>query len=538
MLVLQGKGVSGGIAFGRLVFFEPLPAAQKQPAANIDAEIRRFNEARQTAGEQLDALAQQSTAVIGEENARVFEIHRMMLEESDFCDPVMERIRAGVCAEYAVAEAGKRLAQDFRQMDDPYMRERSADVEDISRRIMALLMGIRRGLDQGPEPVILGADDFSPSETAQLDRNRVCALVSRRGAASSHAAIFARTLGIPAIIGLGPGLSPELAEKPAAMDGDTGALYIDPPPDIFEALQTKSSNRIKETQALEQFRGKPARSKSGRAVKLYANAGSVGGAEAALAGDAEGIGLFRSEFLYLDREDYPDERLQYEKYRKVIELMGGKEVIIRTLDIGADKQAAYFALPLEENPALGMRAIRICLRRPGLFKTQLRAIYRAAVHGKAALMFPMINSLGELRRAKGIAAEARAELAAEGAAFREIPIGIMIATPASALISDLLAPEADFFSIGTNDLIQYTLALDRQNESLQEFRDDRHQAVLRLIRMTVENAHGAGIPVGICGALGADLELTQTFLEIGLDELSVEPAAILKLRQRIAGLSS
>jgi phosphotransferase system enzyme I (PtsI) len=345
-------------------------------------------------------------------------------------------------------------------------------------------------------------------------------------------------MGIPAIIGLGSGLSPDLADKPAAMDGGTGALYIDPQPDIFERLKTKSEDSIKERRALEQFRGKPALSKNGRAIKLYANIGSVSDAEAALAGDAEGIGLFRSEFLYLDREDYPGERLQYEKYRKVLELMGGKKVIIRTLDIGADKQASYFALPQEANPALGMRAIRICLRRPELFKTQLRAIYRASVQGNAAVMFPMISSVRELRRAKDIAGEVRAELTAEGTAFKEIPIGIMIETPASALISDLLAPESDFFSIGTNDLTQYTLALDRQNEFLQEFYDDRHEAVLRLIRMTVENAHRAGIPAGICGALGADLELTPAFLEAGLDELSVEPASILKLRQRIAGLAS
>jgi phosphotransferase system enzyme I (PtsI) len=343
-------------------------------------------------------------------------------------------------------------------------------------------------------------------------------------------------MGIPAIIGLGPALSPALETKQAAMDGETGALYIEPQPELLKELDGKSKRIIVEKQALEQFRGKPTVSKNGQAIKLYANIGSLSDAKAALDGDAEGIGLFRSEFLYLNREDYPGEDLQYEKYRKVAELMKNREVIIRTLDIGADKQAGYFGLPGEENPALGMRAIRICLTRPELFKTQLRAIYRASVHGKISVMFPMISSLEELRRAKNICARVREELAAQNTAFKNIPIGIMIEIPAAALISNLLAREADFFSIGTNDLTQYTLAIDRQNESIREFFDPRHEAILRLIRMTVENAHAAGIPVGICGALGADPLLTKKFLDMGLDELSVEPGAVLMLRKKIAEL--
>jgi phosphotransferase system enzyme I (PtsI) len=539
MITLKGKGVSNGIAMGRLVFFERSSfVVEKQLIIDTAGEIQRFYAAKYTASEQLDELANTMTEKIGKENALLFEIHRMMLDDSDYLDPILKMIETQlVCAEYAVHECGKRLAQDFAEMDDVYMRERAADVDDVSKRIIAVLAGTQQTITAEDEPVILASNDFSPSETAQFDRTKVLALVAQQGAANSHTAIFARTMGIPAIIGLGVSLAPGLGGKQVALDGEDGVLYVEPDPDILEGLEKKREQILKEQQELEQYRGKPTITKSGQRIKLFANIGSVTDVEAALSSDAEGIGLFRSEFLYLGREDYPSEDIQYESYRKVVEEMQGKQVIIRTLDIGADKQVDYFHLPTEENPALGMRAIRICLTRPQLFVTQLRAIYRASAYGNTAIMFPMISDLVELRRAKRIAGQVRDELTAEKIPFNpETPIGIMIETPASAVISDLLAQEADFFSIGTNDLTQYTLAVDRQNESIREFCDIHHEAIVRLIRMTVENAHKAGIWVGICGMLGADPELTQTFVAMGLDELSVEPSYILSLRRRIAAI--
>jgi phosphotransferase system enzyme I (PtsI) len=367
-----------------------------------------------------------------------------------------------------------------------------------------------------------------------MDKDKTLAMISRGGSANAHSAIFARTMAIPAIIGFGEFLSDDFAGKEAALDGGEGVLYIEPEPGVIRALKEKQQSQERERTELEGYRGKPTLTKNGRKVKLYANIGSVSDAESALAGDAEGVGLFRSEFLYLEKDDYPDEEYQFENYKKVLERMGGREVVIRTLDIGADKQAAYFKLPAEENPALGLRAIRICLTRPALFKTQLRAIYRASVFGNASIMFPMINSLSDLTRAKKIAAEVRAELAEKKIAFKDVPIGIMVETPASVIIADLLAREADFFSIGTNDLTQYTLACDRENEAIAEFCDTHHEAVLRMIRMTAQAAHNAGIWCGICGSLGGDLALTRDFLDMGIDELSVEPPSILKLRKRIA----
>jgi phosphotransferase system enzyme I (PtsI) len=537
MITLQGKGVSSGIAKGRLSFLKRKSlSVEKRPIDNAEKEIERFNAARRTASDQLDELSAAMRDKIGEENALLFEIHRMMLEDSDYTGPVLEIITTEkVCAEYAVNTAGSRLAQEFADMDDEYMKARSIDVYDVSRRIIDILSGRDQGQSAGSDPVILAADDFTPSETAQLDRNKVLALVSQQGAANSHTAIFARTMGIPAIIGFGAFLSGDLSGKEAVLDGETGALYVDPDPEVIGRLEAKARQEKREKEALEQMRGRPTRTKSGREMKLYANIGSVSDADAALAGDAEGVGLFRSEFLYLGRDGYPDEDTQYESYRKALLKMGNRQVIIRTLDIGADKQADYFNLPKEENPALGMRAIRLCLSRPDIFKTQLRALYRASVHGNAAIMFPMITSLDELRRAKEMAKTVRDELASQGVPFNAgVPIGIMIETPASAIISDLLAQEADFFSIGTNDLTQYTLAIDRQNDAVSSFCDTRHEALLRLIKLTCENAHNAGIWCGICGSLGADLTLTKTFVEMGLDELSVEPSCILKLRSMIS----
>jgi phosphotransferase system enzyme I (PtsI) len=537
MITLQGKGVSSGIAVGNLVFLERSNfVVEKKTISNISGEIERFQSALKIGSEQLDELAGAMADKIGKQNAMLFEIHKMMLADSDFFDPIIKIIETErVCAEYAVSTAGTRLAQDFAEMDDDYMRERAADVYDVAKRIIEILSGTQQAVTAGDEPVILAADDFAPSETAQFDRSKVLALVSQQGAANSHTAIFARTMGIPAIIGLGASLSSGLARRPVALDGETGALYIEPDQKTLDALKDKQNRLEKEHGELERFRGKATVSKTGKKLKLYANIGSVADVEATLAGDAEGIGLFRSEFLYLGREDFPNEDIQYESYKKVVERMEGKPVIIRTLDIGADKQADYFNLPHEENPALGMRAIRICLTRPALFKTQLRAIYRASAHGNAAIMFPMISAVEELKQAKSIAAEVRDELAAEKIPFNpKVPIGIMIETPASVIISDLLAKEAEFFSIGTNDLTQYTLAVDRQNESISEFCNTHHEAIIRMIRMTVENGHKEGLWVGICGMLGADITLTQTFLDMGIDELSVEPSYILKLRGIIA----
>jgi phosphotransferase system enzyme I (PtsI) len=540
MITLQGKGVSAGIAKGRLLFLKRQSVSvEKRPLDNaadaVEKEIARFNNARQAAADQLDALSGKMAEKIGAENALLFEIHRMMLEDSDYVDPVIEIIkRERVCSEYAVNTAGSRLAQEFARLDDEYMKARSIDVYDISKRVIKILSGEGHNLSCNSEPAILAADDFTPSETAQLDRSNVLALVSRQGAANSHTVIFARTMGIPAIIGFGAFLTEDLSGKEAVLDGETGWLYVEPEAEVVRQLEAKAEETRREKEGLEKMRGRPTITKNGRPMKICANIGALTDADAALAGDAEGIGLFRSEFLYLGRTDYPDEDTQYHSYRKVLEKMGGRQVVIRTLDIGADKQVDYLNLPKEENPALGMRAIRICLTRPDIFKTQLRAIYRASVHGNAAIMLPMIAALSELRQAKEVAATVREELAAAGIPFNaDLPIGIMIETPASAVISDILAKEADFFSIGTNDLTQYTLAVDRQNDSIAAFRDTHHEAILRLIKLSCDNAHKAGIWCGICGALGADLGVTKIFVDMGIDELSVEPSVILKLRKLI-----
>jgi phosphotransferase system enzyme I (PtsI) len=537
MITLQGRGVSAGIAQGKMVYFDRSSyKVEKKTVTDTAGEIQRFYNARTIAVEQLDELGSKMETKLGKEHALLFEVHHMMLEDSDFIDPIIKIIETEhLCAEYATDTASARLAQDFAEMDDEYMCARAADIKDVAKRIVEILSGTQRNATEGDEPVILASDDFSPSETAQFDRSKVLALVSQAGSANSHTAIFARTMGIPAIIGLGASLSAGLANKDAALDGESGLLYIEPDEEVSAALLEKKNRLQAESETLERFRGKETRTKDGRKIKLYANIGSVADIDSVLSGDAEGIGLFRSEFLYLGREDYPDENVQYESYKIVAQRMNGKQVVIRTLDIGADKQAGYFNLPHEENPALGMRAIRISLTHKDLFKTQLRAIYRASAHGNIAIMFPMISSVQELQRAKVIAAEVCAELDSEKIPFNpQVPIGIMIETPASAIISDLLAREADFFSIGSNDLTQYTLAVDRQNESISEFCDTHHEAILRLIKMTVDNAHKAGIWAGICGMLGADPALTQTFIDMGLDELSVEPSFILKLRSRIA----
>lgn len=537
MITLQGKGISPGIAKGRIRFVKQNSLVpEKRFINNIEKEIERLNDALKIAQNQLDDLSTTMIEKIGKENALLFKIHRMMLEDSDYTDPIIEIIQTEKTnAEYAVFTAGSRLAQDFADMDDVYMKARSVDVVDISNRVIAILSGNKTDETADDEPAILAADDFTASEIAQINRTKTLALISRQGAANSHAAIFARTMGIPAIIGLGASLTEEMFGKEAILDGETGVLHIEAHSETIRILEIKSEQQQLERTNLEQFRGKPTRTQNGHSIRLYANIGCVADADDALAGDAEGIGVFRSEFLFLGKDDCPDEETQIENYRQVLEIMGNRQVIIRTLDIGADKQAVYFNLPKEENPALGMRAIRICLTRPEIFKTQLRAIYRASVYGNAAILFPMINSLNELIQAKEIAKAVRDELAEQDIPFQHVPIGLMIETPAAAIISDILAKEADFFSIGTNDLTQYTLAVDRQNGSVAAFCDIYHEAILRLIRMTCENAHRAGIWCGICGTLAADITLTQTFIEMGIDELSVEPSSILKLRSIISG---
>jgi len=553
---VQGKGVSSGIAKGRIRFHirENL-LVEKHHIKEVEKEIERFNEARKIAGEQLDALSVTMTGKIGEKNALLFKVHSMMLEDSDFIDPVLEIIKTEKTnAAYAVHTTGSRLAREFADMDDEYMKARSVDVYDITKRVIEILSGTgtdtfrtNRSTDDEPailaddepailadyEPAILAADDFTPSETALFDRQKTLALIMRQGAANSHTTIFARTMGIPAIIGLGDSLTNDLSGKEAIVDGETGMIYVEADNETIHELETKTQRQQLEREELEQLRGKPTLTKNGRSMRLYANIGSVADADAALDGDAEGIGVFRSEFLFLGRDDFPDEETQYDSYRTVLEKMGNRPVIIRTLDIGADKQAGYFNLPKENNPALGMRAIRICLTRPEVFKTQLRAIYRASAYGNAAIMFPMINSLQELMQSKEMVKAVQDELADKNIPFKKIPVGIMVETPAAALISDILACEADFFSIGTNDLTQYTLAIDRENDSVTAFCDTHHEAILRLIRTTCENAHNAGIWCGICGSLAADLTLTKSFIEMGIDELSVEPSCILKLRKAI-----
>ncbi|GHS90383.1 phosphoenolpyruvate-protein phosphotransferase [Planctomycetales bacterium] len=536
MITLKGKGVSVGIATGKLLFIDRSKFVPERKAiTDVAGELQRFAHASKTAQDQLSKLAEEMKEKLGEEHAALFEVHSMMLADTDFTDPIRKIISEEVvCAEYATLRASTVLAQEFADLEDEYMSARAADVRDVAKRVIAVLSGAPVDPTSGPEQVILATDDFTPSETAQFDRSKVLALVSQAGAANSHTAIFARTMNIPAIIGLGASLSAGLSGLPVAVDGEGGELYVEPDADVVTRLQEKAAKIKGERAQLEQYRGKPTVTKSGKKIKLYANIGSAKDADSAVNNDAEGVGLFRSEFLYLGRDDYPDEMVQFESYKTVAERLNGKLVVIRTLDIGADKQADYFKLPHEENPALGMRAIRICLTRKDLFKTQLRALYRASAFGNVAIMFPMISSVKELLQAKTITAEVRAELTEKNIKFNpDTPIGIMVETPASAIISDQLAREADFFSIGTNDLTQYTLAVDRQNESISEFVDTHHEAILRLIQMTVDNAHKAGIWAGICGSLGADPTLTQRFVDMGIDELSVEPSAILRLRSRI-----
>lgn len=536
MITISGKSVFGGVSIGKLLFYKRNEKVIKRTHVdNVDEEMVRFQNAKDTAVEQLKGLYEKALDDVGEANAMIFEIHQMMLEDLDYLESIENIIRTQeVNAEFAVATTADNFSQMFASMDDAYMQGRAADVKDVSERVLDILCGTSDGMKEMTEPCIIAADDLAPSETVQLDKSKVLGFATMYGSSNSHTAILARTMNIPAVIGLGERLSQEYDGKDAVIDGFTGTLYIDPDEKTLVAMQEKRAKDLEQKALLEQLRGKENVTKSGQKINIYANIGNVSDVGAVLKNDAGGIGLFRSEFLYLENTDFPTEEQQFAVYKQVAENMAGKKVIIRTLDIGADKQVDYFGLDKEENPALGYRAIRICLTRPEIFKTQLRALYRAALYGNISIMFPMIISVDEIHRIKAIIAEVKEELKNEGIPYKEnVELGVMIETPASVMISRELAKEVDFFSVGTNDLTQYTLAIDRQNSKLDEFYDPHHPAILSMIRMAAENAHAEGAWIGICGELGADLELTEEFLKMGLDELSVSPSMVLPLRKRI-----
>ncbi len=539
MLSLKGKGVCGGVTLGTLAVLRRNAAAVKRrKVQNAEAEVARFQTARQDAIDKLAELYEKAVADVGKDNAAIFEIHQMMLEDLDYIESVEGIIRTQqVNAEYAVQTIAANFAEIFSSMEDDYMRARAADVKDISNKVLGCLGDAGSSWESGSGSYILAADDLAPSETVQLDKSRVQGFVTAAGSVNSHTAILARTIGIPAVVSTGSSIGEEYDGKLIAVDGYTGEVFVDPDEATLERIKAKMEQDAQHKKLLEELKGKQSITGGGQQVHVYANIGGTGDLASVLANDAEGIGLFRSEFIYLESKDYPTEEQQFEKYKLAAEAMAGKRVIIRTLDIGADKQADYFELLQEENPALGYRAIRICLERPELFATQLRAICRASAYGKLAVMFPMIISVEEVRKARKILREVQAELKYAGVSFDpKMEVGIMIETPAAALISAELAKEVDFFSIGTNDLSQYTLAIDRQNQQLEPFFDAHHPAILRLIEMTVQGAHAAGIWCGVCGELGADLSLTKEFVRMGMDELSVSPASILPLRKKIRSL--
>lgn len=536
MVTISGKSVFGGVSIGKIMFYKRSEKVIKRTHVDdVDAEWKRFQDAKDTAISQLKGLYDKAIEDVGEANAMIFEIHQMMLEDLDYLESIENIIRTQeVNAEFAVATTADNFAEMFAAMDDAYMQGRAADVRDVSERVLDILCGVDGGMKDMTEPCIIAADDLAPSETVQLDKSKVLGFATMHGSSNSHTAILARTMNIPAVIGLGEALREEYDGKMAAIDGFTGTLYIEPDEETMKAMQEKRAKDLEQKALLEQLKGKENVTKSGQKINVYANIGNVSDLGAVLKNDAGGIGLFRSEFLYLENTDFPTEDQQFSVYKQVAESMAGKKVIIRTLDIGADKQVDYFGLDKEENPALGYRAIRICLTRPEIFKTQLRALYRAAVYGNISIMFPMIISVDEVRKIKEIIAEVKEELRSEGIPFKDdVELGIMIETPASVMVSRDLAKEVDFFSVGTNDLTQYTLAIDRQNSKLDQFYDPHHPAVLAMIRMAAESAHAEGAWIGICGELGADLELTEEFLKMGLDELSVSPAMVLPLRKRI-----
>ena len=536
MITLEGKSVFGGVAIGKIQFYKRNEITIKRTRVeDVEAEVERFQNAKAKTLELLKGLYEKALEDVGEANAMIFEAHQLMLEDPDYVESIENIIRTqDVNAEYAIGATADNFAAIFEAMDDAYMQGRAADVRDVSERLLQALSSQNETVMVMDEPVIIAADDLVPSETVQLDKEKVLSFVTMYGSANSHTAILARTMNIPAVIGLGEALKEEYDGKVAIVDGVDGKVYIDPDEETMASMQKKQKKDQEQKELLNQLKGKENVTKSGQKVNVYANIGNLADVGAVLKNDAGGIGLFRSEFLYLESDTYPTEEQQFAVYKKVAETMAGKKVIIRTLDIGADKQVDYFKLDKEDNPALGYRAIRICLTRPEIFKTQLRALYRASAYGQISIMFPMIISVAEVKKIKEIVEEVKAELRTEGAAFREdVELGIMIETPAAVMVSRELAKEVDFFSVGTNDLTQYTLAIDRQNQKLEDFYDSHHPAVLAMISMAAESAHAEGKWIGICGELGADVTLTETFLKMGIDELSVAPGMVLKVRQKI-----
>ena len=536
MISIQGKGVSAGVAMGPLYYYQRAKSVIRRiKVVDAAAEWSRFKAAQKKAIDQLGELYEKALKEAGEEAAFLFETHQMMAEDDDYVEAIQGLIQdEKLNAEAAVTDVAAQFADMFAQMDDTYMQARAADVKDVSGRIIGILTGVVQGGIDSPVPVILAADDLAPSETVQLDKSKILAFVTEGGSGSSHTAILARTMGIPAIIGVGDQLKPEYEGRECIVDGATGTVILDADEATRSVMMAKREEQLKRQKLLEQLKGQPNVTRDGQSIKVFCNIGNPEDVPVVLSNDGGGVGLFRSEFLYLNCSDYPSEDYQFEAYKKVLSDMGGKEVVIRTLDIGADKQIDYFQMPREENPALGNRALRICLNRPEIFKTQLRALYRASAFGKLGIMFPMVTSVWEVKEAKKMCEQVKKELTAEGKPFADdVQIGIMIETPAAAVMSDRLAKLVDFFSCGTNDLTQYTLACDRQNNDLGRFFNPHHPAVLRLLKMVCDNAHKNGVWVGICGELGADLELTETFLAIGIDELSVSPRAVLPLRQKI-----
>lgn len=536
MISIQGKGVSNGVAYGPLYFYQRATTTlRRYTVEDTESEWKRFKDAQQKCIDQLGELAEKAREEAGDDAAMLFETHQLMAEDLDYEDAIQASImEEGNNAEAAVTDTAATFAEMFASMDDAYMQARAADVKDVSNRILNILFGVVQGGIDSDIPVILAADDLAPSETIQLDKTKILAFVTEGGSSSSHTAILARTIGIPAIVGVGDQLKKEYEGRPAIVDGSTGQVYVDPDEDTTTYLLEKRRKLLEYQEMLEEMKGKENVTLDGQEIRVYCNIGSPEDVHSVLVNDGGGVGLFRSEFLYLNCDDYPDEEYQFEAYKKALSDMGNKEVIIRTLDIGADKQIEYFQLPKEENPALGNRALRICLNRPEIFRTQLRALFRASAYGHLGIMFPMVTSVWEVREAKKMCEQVKKELKEEGIPYDEhVQIGIMVETPAAAVMSDRLAKEVDFFSCGTNDLTQYTLACDRQNNDLGRFFDPHHPAVLRLLKMVCDNAHKNGIWVGICGELGADLALTETFLSIGIDELSVSPRSVLPLRKKI-----
>ena len=533
-----GKSIFKGIAIGKILFYQKGEQPVKRVKIEDTAEqIKRYEDARAKAAEQLQGLYEKALKEVGEANAAVFEVHQMMLEDDDYIDSVVNIIETQqVNAEFAVATTGDNFAKMFAEMEDDYFKARAADVKDISERMVNILSGNESGGALGDEPVIVVAEDLAPSETVQMDKEKLLAFVTRLGSANSHTAILARTMNIPALIEVD--IKEEWNGKMAVVDGYTGTFYIDPDEETLKKMQEKKEEDIKARELLQELKGKEDITVDGKHIKLYANIGGVKDVTSVLANDAAGIGLFRSEFLYLEADNYPDEEAQFQAYKTVAENMAGKKVIVRTLDIGADKQVDYFNLDHEENPAMGYRAIRICLDRRDIFRTQLRALLRASAYGNIGIMYPMIISVDEVKEIKKIVESIKAELTEKGIEYGEVEQGIMIETPAAVMISDLLAEEVDFFSIGTNDLTQYTLAIDRQNSKLDNIYDSHHPAVLHMIQKTIENGHKAGCWVGICGELGADMTLTETFLKMGIDELSVSPTFVLPIRKLIREMST